>query len=95
MFATIGRTWELFKMSWRVLMKDKELLWFPIMSFLAVAVIAGAFLAIAFATGSFDRLDATLNESRQAAAAAAWAWRTRCSARGTRPAVTAAPQCST
>lgn len=70
MFATFGRTWQLFKMSWRVLMKDKELLWFPIMSFIAVAAIAAVFLAIAFATGSFDRLDTTLNESRQAAAAA-------------------------
>lgn len=68
MFATIGRTWDLFKMSWRVLMKDKELLWFPIMSFLAVAVIAGAFLAIAFATGSFDRLQAAFDNSNTAAA---------------------------
>ena len=67
-FATIGRTWDLFKMSWRVLMKDKELLWFPIMGFIGVAIIAGIFLAIAFATGSFDRLEATINESSNAVA---------------------------
>ena len=32
MFATIGHTFELMKMSWNVLMKDRELLLFPIMS---------------------------------------------------------------
>ena len=29
MFATIGHTMELMKMSWRLLLKDRELVWFP------------------------------------------------------------------
>ena len=32
MFRTIGHTFELMKMSWRVLMMDRELILFPIMS---------------------------------------------------------------
>ena len=62
MFATIGRTWKLAGMSARVLLKDKELLLFPLMSFVAVAIVVGAFLAIAYSTGSFDRLDAAIND---------------------------------
>ena len=32
MFATIGHTFELMKMSWNVLMKDRELILFPVLS---------------------------------------------------------------
>ncbi len=60
MFQTIGRTWRLAKLSWGVLLKDKELLVFPLLSFVAIAIIVGAFASIAFATGSFDRLDAAM-----------------------------------
>jgi hypothetical protein len=63
MFATIGRTWNLAKLSWAVLMKDKELVLFPIFAFLTIAAIIGAFVALALATGSFDRLDASINSS--------------------------------
>lgn len=53
MFATIGHTFELMKMSWRVLMLDRELVFFPVMSvaalvLLAVAVFAGGLLGGAF-----------------------------------------------
>lgn len=71
MFQTIGRTWKLAGMSWRVLLKDKELIFFPIMSFLSVAVIVGIFLAIAYSTGSFDRLDAAINNDATTAGAPA------------------------
>jgi hypothetical protein len=68
MFATIGRTWNLAKLSWAVLMKDKELLLFPVMSFVSIALIVGLFLSIALATGSFDRLDAAMSRNEPAAA---------------------------
>jgi hypothetical protein len=66
MFATIGRTWQLAKLSWGVLMKDKELVFFPILSFATIAAVVGIFLAIAYSTGSFDRLDAAMNNNDQA-----------------------------
>ena len=56
MFATIGRTWTLAKLSWGVLMKDKELVLFPILAFLSVAVIVGLFFLAALATGALDRI---------------------------------------
>lgn len=53
MFATIGHTFDLMKMSWRVLMLDRELIFFPVMSvaamvLLAVAIFAGGLLGGAF-----------------------------------------------
>ncbi|MXW25299.1 MAG: hypothetical protein F4Z77_03205 [Dehalococcoidia bacterium] len=53
MFATIGHTIDLMKMSWRVLMLDRELIFFPVMSvaamvLLAVAIFAGGLLGGAF-----------------------------------------------
>jgi hypothetical protein len=56
MFQTIGRTWELARASWRVLMQDKELLLFPVLTFLSVAAIVGIFAAIALGTGTIDHL---------------------------------------
>ncbi len=61
MFATIGRTWNLARLSWRVLMKDKELVLFPILAFLSVAIIIGLFFLAALATGAIDRLGTGLN----------------------------------
>ena len=58
MFATIGHTFELMKMSWRVLMQDRELIFFPILAGLTLLVLIGAFLAIGSSTGTLDRLDA-------------------------------------
>ena len=58
MFATIGHTFELMKMSWRVLMQDRELIFFPILAGLALLVLLGGFLAIGSSTGTLDRLDA-------------------------------------
>ena len=36
-----GRSWQLGKTSWRVLKKDKELLWLPVLGGLASVIIAG------------------------------------------------------
>lgn len=57
MFATIGRTWGLGKASWAVLQKDRELIIFPILSFLSIAIVAAIFFSIALAAGTVDRLD--------------------------------------
>ena len=58
MFRTIGHTFELMKMSWSVLMKDRELILFPIMAAVGVLIVVGLFLGVAAGTGTLDRLDA-------------------------------------
>ena len=59
MFRTIGNTWQITKLSWKVLQLDRELIFFPIMGTLG-AVLAGAVAAGVFgATGTFDRLGNT------------------------------------
>ncbi len=67
MFRTIGHTFELIKMSWGVLMKDRELLWFPVFSAIGVAIVIGLMFAIGSATGSIDRLSDSATEAGQAA----------------------------
>ena len=59
MFATIGHTFELMKTSWGVLMKDKELLWFPVFSAIGVGIVVALFFAIGSATGAIERLSET------------------------------------
>lgn len=59
MFASLGRTFTLIKQSWRVLQQDRELIWLPLMSVAALAVLAGAFAGLGAATGSLDRLTST------------------------------------
>jgi len=58
-FRTFKNTWSLTKTSMVVLRKDKELLWFPIMSFIGIAIIAGIALAVLASTDGLDRLDTT------------------------------------
>lgn len=53
MFATIGHTFELMKMSWRVLMLDRELILFPVMSVVALVAVAGAIFAGGLLSGAF------------------------------------------
>jgi len=56
MFRTIGNTWQITKLSWKVLQLDRELIFFPIMGALG-AVLVGAVAAGVFGTtGTFDRL---------------------------------------
>ncbi len=53
MFATIGHTFELMKTSWRVLMLDRELILFPVMSVVALVAVAGAIFAGGLLSGAF------------------------------------------
>ena len=55
-FRSIGHTFELMKMSWRVFLKDRELIFFPIMAALSILVTLAIFGAIAGSTGTLDRL---------------------------------------
>lgn len=66
MFATIGHTFGLMKMSWRVLMKDRELIWFPIMGGAVLLIVVGIAAAIGNATGTFDRLNNDSANGQQA-----------------------------
>ena len=63
MFATIGHTFELMKMSWRVLMMDRELILFPIFAGISLLILIGVFLVIGDGTGTLDRLDALQGSS--------------------------------
>ena len=56
MLHTFGRTIELIKMSWSVLRKDRELIAFPIMSGMALAVLALLMFGIGSGLGTIDRL---------------------------------------
>ncbi len=69
MFATIGHTFQLMKMSWRVLMKDRELLWFPIMAGAVLLLVVGIAAALGASIGTFDRLNSEATEGQQANAA--------------------------
>jgi len=53
----IARGWELMKQSWRVLMLDKELLVFPIISAVAVILVALTFVVPLFTSGWVAALD--------------------------------------
>lgn len=46
----IRNTWQLAKVSWGVLRKDRELLWIPVLSFLASAVVIAAVIGLTFIT---------------------------------------------
>ena len=57
MFATIGRSWQLFKLCLHVLSVDKELIFFPIFSTIGVVVVTLTFFGVTFGIGSFERLE--------------------------------------
>ena len=44
MFRRLSNSWELAKASWNVLLADKELLIFPILSFIASALVFATFI---------------------------------------------------
>ena len=51
MFGSIGRSWELAKDSFRVLRSDKELLIFPLLSFVVLVIVSISFLLPFIAVG--------------------------------------------
>ena len=55
-FATIGNTWRITKISWRVLQLDRELIFFPIMGTLGAIVVGLVATGVFGAVGTFDRL---------------------------------------
>ena len=62
-FGTIGHTFELMKMSWRVLMKDRELIFFPLMAAGSIIATLAVFGGVAAATGTLDRMDSDAGEA--------------------------------
>ena len=62
-FGTIKHTFELMKMSWRVLMKDRELIFFPLMAAGAIIATLAVFGGIAASTGTLDRLNSETGEA--------------------------------
>lgn len=46
----LSNTWHLAKISWAVLKKDRELLWIPVLSFLASAAVIVVVIALTFIT---------------------------------------------
>jgi len=54
---TFSNTWSITKTSMVVLRKDKELLAFPLLSFVFIGIIVGVVAAAFLALGTFDRLD--------------------------------------
>jgi hypothetical protein len=61
MFRTIGRTWALIQESWSVLQKDRELIAFPVLSLVGMALVVALFAAVAAGTGSLDHLRGTVD----------------------------------
>lgn len=57
MFATIGRSWQLFKLCLHVLSVDKELIFFPVFSTIGVIFVTLTFFGVTFGIGSFERLE--------------------------------------
>lgn len=71
LFRSLAHTVELMKTSWRVLMQDRELMLFPILSGAVVIAIAGIFAALALSVGTFDRLSAAREAGAEASFTAA------------------------
>ncbi|MFP4027590.1 MAG: DUF6159 family protein [Candidatus Brocadiia bacterium] len=52
MFSRIGQTFDLMKMSWQVLKKDKEMLFFPLLSAISCLIVLASFFVPLNATGN-------------------------------------------
>ena len=63
-FRTFSNTWSITKTSMVVLRKDKELLVFPLLSFLFIGIVVGVAAVVALALGTFDRLDTAGSEAQ-------------------------------
>jgi hypothetical protein len=74
--AAVGRfarSWDLTKTSWRVLMQDKELLWMPVLSFLASLMAVAAISGVGFVSGVWPEVTAEDGSVRPASALLAFA----------------------
>jgi len=58
MFSTIGRTFGLMKTSWRILMQDRSLVLFPILSGVTLLLLMLVFAGVGATTGTLARLTA-------------------------------------
>ncbi len=58
MFATIGRTWGIMKICWGLLQKDRELLVFPLVSGVAMLVLAAVTFTATSSSGTLQRIEA-------------------------------------
>ena len=56
MFNTLGNTWQITKLSWRVLQQDRELIFFPIMGTIGAAIVGAIAAGVFYGSGTFDRL---------------------------------------
>jgi hypothetical protein len=63
MFARLSRSWTLVKASASVLSQNKEMLLFPLISSIAVLLVALSFALPMFAVGAFDALTASGDDS--------------------------------
>ena len=61
MFGSIGRSWNLYKVCWRVLLHDKELLLFPLISGISLAIT----LAVIFGSGLVTRVADSVDDQFQ------------------------------
>jgi Family of unknown function (DUF6159) len=61
MAGRFARSLALARASWSVVRADKELLWLPVLSVLALMLLVGSFVAPAVALGAFDAAAATGN----------------------------------
>ena len=52
MFESIGRSWELVKMSWRILSQDRKLLIFPVLSGIFTLLVVVSFILPLFLSGA-------------------------------------------
>lgn len=63
MFRTFRRSWELTKISWGILQKDKELLTFPLLSTVGVLIISLIFAPLLLGSGLLEALAGDSNAS--------------------------------
>jgi len=54
MFRSIGNTWEIMGECWRVLMKDKEILMFPLFSMVCCLLVMASYVVPAYTTGYLE-----------------------------------------
>ena len=61
-----GRSWELVKLCWGVLLQDKELVVFPIVSAIAVVIVTASFIVPGIFSGYWESMTETTGACRQA-----------------------------